>query len=400
MTWLIAMTLLGCGTSEPPADPGPPPAPVEAPTPSDDEDETARLQSLGYLDYIDPAEDGDGVLHHDADQAWQSPTLVTVRPRRSALLLGMDGEVLHQWTHGPRGVWERAYLLPDGDLLAITWRPKMERNPRSLVRLGWDSALRWESSLAVHHDVTLAPDGRLSTLVLEFRDVGRNLPVRDDCIAFLDLETGAEQERVCFYDMIQAKPEVFPMKTIKAVGGKPGDRHYDIFHTNAIHWIEDADLASIFPEWKTGRVLICFRHQDRVALFDLESKEVVWAWGADELQGPHDARILPNGNVLIFDNGLAKRKWSRVIEVDPNTNAIVWSYQAPERADFFTGSRGSNQRLPNGNTLITSSEQAEVFEVTTDGEIVWRWRLPKTERERRLPSLIRGYRVDPAILDR
>ena len=257
--------------------------------------------------------------------------------------------------------------------------------------------MRWDQTLDVHHDVTMAPDGRLSALVLEFRDIGRRRPVRDDCIAFLDPATGVEAERRCFYDMIVARPEVFPMKEVRALRTNGDSPHYDIFHTNAIHWIHDDALQSAFAEWKKGRVLICFRHQDRVALFDLEAGEVVWAWGADELEGPHDAQILPNGHVLIFDNGL-KRKWSRVIEVDPATNEIVWSYTAPNKGDFFTLSRGSNQRLPNGNTLITSSEQAAVFEVTPEGEVVWRWRLPLAEGEKRLPSLIRGYRVDAGVL--
>jgi hypothetical protein len=399
MTLLFALltTLYGCGTPTPQEAP---PSPVPEDAPVDPDDEMAMLQSLGYADYVEPTEEGEGVLVHDASRAWQAPTLVTVRPRRAALLLGMDGEVLHQWTHGTEGVWERATLLPDGDLLAIGWHQNRQRDRRNLVRLGWDGTVRFDQELDIHHDVTPAPDGRLSALVLELRDVGRKLPVRDDCIAFLDPKTGVEDERVCFYDMIQANPDAFAMKPVRAVRGRPGARYFDIFHTNAIHWIEDDALEKAFADWKTGRVLICFRHQDRVALFDLEEKRVVWSWGEDALEGPHDARILPNGHVMIFDNGLNARKWSRVIEVDPTTDAIVWSYEAPEKSDFYTASRGSNQRLPNGNTLITSSEQAEVFEVTPEGEVVWRWRLPMADDEKRLPSLIRAYRVDPAVLER
>jgi len=390
---LMLTTLLGCGSSQQGASPPPPPPPPAEP---EELDEMAMLQSLGYADYVEPTGEGDGVLVHDASEAWQAPTLVTVRPRRTALLLDMDGSILHQWTHGTKGVWERATLLPDGDLLAIGWHGAR----RNLVRMGWDGTVRWNQQLDIHHDVTPTPDGRLSALVLELRDVGRERPVRDDCIAWLDPTTGEEQERACFYDMIAARPEVFPMKEVRALGGHGGSRYFDIFHTNAIHWVDDDALQSTFPEWKPGRVLICFRHQDRVALFDLQTREVVWAWGADQLEGPHDAQILPNGHVLIFDNGLNRRKWSRVIELDPATNEIVWSYAAPERSDFYTASRGSNQRLPNGNTLITSSEQAEVFEVTEAGEVVWHWRLPMADGEDRLPSLIRAYRVDKSILER
>ncbi len=243
------------------------------------EDETAMLQSLGYADYVDPTGEGDGALLHEADKAWQAPTLVTVRPRRSALLLDMDGKVLHSWKHGKKGVWERAHLLPDGDLLAVGLHYGKAAIFRNLVRLGWDGTVRWEQALEIHHDVTVAPDGDLAAMVFETRDLGRERPVRDDGIAFLDPATGVENERVCFYDLIVAKPDVFPMKEIKALGGPDSDKHFDIFHTNALHWIDDA-LEAQFPEWKKGRVLVCFRHQDRVALFDLDTKEVVWSWDA------------------------------------------------------------------------------------------------------------------------
>ena len=65
----------------------------------------------------------------------------------------------------------------------------------------------------------------------------------------------------------------------------------------------------------------------REALRDWKTKRIVWSWGQDEISGPHDATLLANGNVLLFDNGLG-RDWSRVIEVDPFTREIVWEYRA------------------------------------------------------------------------
>ena len=87
-----------------------------------------------------------------------------------------------------------------------------------------------------------------------------------------------------------------------------------------------------------------------------------------EILGPHDASVLKNGHILIFDNGLG-RGWSRVIELDPLARRIVWEYKAPTPTDFYTATRGGCQRLPNGNTLITDSEAGRVFEVTPDGVV-------------------------------
>ena len=43
---------------------------------------------------------------------------------------------------------------------------------------------------------------------------------------------------------------------------------------------------------------------------------------------------------------------------------------------FFSRTCGSNQRLPNGNTLITETDYGRVFEVTRDNEIVWEFISP------------------------
>ena len=74
-----------------------------------------------------------------------------------------------------------------------------------------------------------------------------------------------------------------------------------------------------------------------------------------------------NGSILVFDNG-TRRMRSRVLEVDPTTGKIAWSYSA---ADFFTRLRGAAQKLPNGNVLATESDSGHAIEVTPAGKVVW-----------------------------
>jgi hypothetical protein len=65
--------------------------------------------------------------------------------------------------------------------------------------------------------------------------------------------------------------------------------------------------------------------------------------------------------------------FSRVIEVNPATNAITWRYQDRPAWNFFSPRMGNAQRLSNGNTLICESSFGRFFEVTKDGEIVWEY---------------------------
>ena len=86
--------------------------------------------------------------------------------------------------------------------------------------------------------------------------------------------------------------------------------------------------------------------------------------------------------LLVYDNGY-HRGSSRVLELDPVTEAIVWSYESDPPESFFSNLRGSNQRLPNGNTLITESERGRVFEVSPEGEVVWEFWNPDVVDGRR-----------------
>ena len=112
----------------------------------------------------------------------------------------------------------------------------------------------------------------------------------------------------------------------------------------------------------------------------------MWAWGHGRISGPHDATLLPSGNILVFDNGLG-RDWSRVVEVDPLTREIVWEYRPSDPKSFNTETRGANQRLRNGNTLITESDNGRAFEVDRDGRIVWEF-LNSNITDKREPSVI------------
>ena len=66
------------------------------------------------------------------------------------------------------------------------------------------------------------------------------------------------------------------------------------------------------------------RNLDAIAVVDPELRAVVWA-ARGPWQALHDAQVLDNGNVLLFDNqGLPKG--SRVLEYDPRTQAFPWSW--------------------------------------------------------------------------
>jgi outer membrane protein assembly factor BamB len=101
---------------------------------------------------------------------------------------------------------------------------------------------------------------------------------------------------------------------------------------------------------------------------------VVWGLrGSFRFQ--HEATLLENGHLLLFDNTGAGEH-SRVLELDPRSGEVVWSYEQSEPPVFFSLCCGTAQRLPNGNTLVTETQRGRAFEVDPLGRLVWEYRTP------------------------
>jgi uncharacterized protein (UPF0248 family) len=130
-------------------------------------------------------------------------------------------------------------------------------------------------------------------------------------------------------------------------------------------------------ELPDGDFLVSYRPTSTVIRISRKNGKILWKLGPPMVAGQHAPTLLANGNILIFDNGVHRlddsMPYSRVIEVNPATNLIVWKYQDKPAWNFFSPRMGLAQRLPNGNTLITESSFGRFFEVTSQGEIVWEY---------------------------
>ena len=130
-------------------------------------------------------------------------------------------------------------------------------------------------------------------------------------------------------------------------------------------------------ELPDGDILASYRPTSTVLRISRKTGKILWKLGPPMVAGQHAPTLLANGNILIFDNGVHRlddaMPYSRVIEVDPATNQIVWKYQDKPAWNFFSPRMGLAQRLPNGNTLITEASFGRFFEVTSQGKIVWEY---------------------------
>lgn len=204
---------------------------------------------------------------------------------------------------------------------------------------------------------------------------------------------------------------------------------FDWLHINAAtylgpnRWYDEGD-----ERFHPDNVMISSREANIVAIVARDGS-IAWRIGPDYLESPelaeirqvigqHHPHLIPEGlpgagNLLVFDNGGAAgygpanavgpngsgtlgRGSSRVLEIDPVSLEVVWSYAMPGRESFrfFSHYISSAQRLANGNTLITEGADGRLFEVDTDGDIVWEYVSPYfADGQPPSNSVYRAYRL-------
>jgi len=381
--------VLACGRGEEDA----PPALSEA--------ELQRLEALGYVDWgEEPAEDAArGVVFWDRERAHSGYNLVTIPILRRAELLDMAGEVVRDWTGADVESleWERAVLARNRDLLVMVKEGSRGNRRRVLLRLAWDGALRWRRELPVHHYVVERSDGSLAVLTRRQRwlpQLASQTRLMDNGVAVLSPDGELLEER-SLYDMLASRPDLFAFLPIES---GPDGPHPDFLHANFLHWMRRPTLARRDSLYAPSNVLITLRNQDTIAIFDFEKGAFVWAWGQGELLRPHDATVLANGNILVFDNRMGEGA-SRIIELDPIAREIVWEYPRGAASEFYSRTRGTAQRFPNGNTLVGESNRGRAFEVTPETDVVWEYRTPY-RNEKNQPAIFRVERYPPSKIMR
>lgn len=342
--------------------------------------EVDQLLSLGYAAGARPRPAHTGVTVNVSGLAGDGLLFYLSGHAPEALLMTRDGDVRHRWRldyadvmatdpaaflppqkNGATGCWRRARLLPDGGLLAIY-------EGHALVRLDRDSRLLWAYPGHCHHDIDIDDEGHIWVLTREAGlspRLGGSEPVLLDYFTVLDDE-GRPLRRVSLLAALESSDYASLLDRAPRGG--------DVFHTNTLE-ILDGSLEHLSPLFRKGNILTSIRELDAIAVVDPRQEKVVWA-----LTGPwsrqHQPTLLPNGRILLFDN-LGARSHSRVLELDPFTQQVAWSYGDGPQQALNSRTCGSEQRLPGGNTLIVESDNGRAIEVTPDGLIAWEFRNPR-----------------------
>lgn len=360
------------------------------------------LSTLGYTEWA-PAEDIEksSVTTYIQELSFKGMNIYTARSQATALLIDMQGDILHTWTLDMKNDynWQYVELLKNGELLSYAL-------DKMLIRIGWDSKPKWKKKIRAHHDFCVAENGDIYALARKDSVVffaGIPVPVLEDYIAVLSSD-GEQKATIRIYPAIKKwfsfrktkdiyqwiiKPKNLQRLLMRKFSGEDLFQYgeiFDIMHTNSIE-LTNQNIEGVC---KKNNALISIRQIDLIGFLDTKTERFGWTWGPGIVSGQHHPTLLDNGNILIFDNG-SERGYSHVIELDPISKTIKWEYMADPKEEFFTYGRGSSQRLLNGNTLITESNKGRVFEITRNGKIVWEFYNPNIQKETQSRGII--YRM-------
>lgn len=284
-------------------------------------------------------------------------------------------------------------MLPNGNILMIAWEYRSEeeaiengRNPESL-----------------------ASDQLWPTQIIEIKPKGFN-------DAEIIWEWHLWDHLIQDYDptklnfgLVSAHPELFDINFDNGTG-QP-----DWVHANGIDYNEDLD-----------QILISSRHLNEIWIIDHSTTteeaasheggiygkggDFLYRYGnpqayqqgtiADQkLFGQHDPRwieegYLDAGKIMFYNNGLNRPQglYSTVEVIEPpmdnmgnyilgtdnvyGPDTVDWLYPEVPDLSFFSSNISGANRLPNGNTLICEGRFGDIFEVTPEGEVVWRYICP------------------------
>jgi hypothetical protein len=366
-------------------------------TPDEERERLSELLALPYLSGSREAPpEAANVTVYDQERAFAGINLYTSGHAPAAFAVDMMGRVLHQWRFDidrvwpdvPRTMhshfWRRAYWYPNGDILAIF-------EGIGMIRLNKDSKLLWAYRGGCHHEAAVAQDGRIYVLVRQpeiLPDINNEEYVLTDGIAVLE----PDGEIVGEYSLMDA----FRHSDFNRLLMNMRPRG-DLMHTNSIE-VLDGSLETLSDIYRRGNLLVSLRKLETIAIVDPETARVVWAASA----GPnhmwaqqHDPTVLSQGDILLFDN-IGRNGKSRVIEFDPAEEEIVWQYPADDAGSLYSKSCGANQVLPNGNILITESDDGRALEITRAGDTVWEFYNPHRagDDDRLIATLFEMVRVE------
>lgn len=294
-----------------------------------------------------------------------------------------------------------------------------------------------ESDVRMHHDFAPLPNGNVLILAWEVRDfseciaAGRDLNKLPDSKLYpetiIEVEPiGQDSGRIVWewrmwdhlvqehdstkanYGVVADHPELIDLNYIAAASNTPG--RADWVHANSIAYHAERDEIMLnsreFCEfWVIDHSTTTGEAAGHSGGRAGRGGDLLYRWGNPaaygrgltaerQLWGAHHAHWIPEGyphagKVMVFNNGAHRAGNFSSVEIIDMPEAVVgyqpddgqaygpadpdWQYIAGTPTDFFSPIISGAEMLPNGHVLVCDGVPGTFFEVTPEGQEVWRY---------------------------
>ncbi|OEY92759.1 ArsR family transcriptional regulator [Acinetobacter qingfengensis] len=398
------------------------------------------MQSVSAAPSVYPT----GVTIYDPQQAWNQYNVFSGADNQS-YLIDMNGNVIQKWPYRgfPTEVIDPVINQGKKGHVFVQFEEIKNKdktsfgngvNNHAVAELDWSGQVVWKwagdkatGNAHQHHEISKLPNGNVLILANKLHAVvGFKLPKLIDDVLY---EVDPKGKIVWQWTASEHLNEFgFTAEQLQLVYDT---KLADYLHFNNARrlgnnkWYESGD-----QRFHPDNIIVDSRQANFIIIIDKKTGKVVWNLGpnytsseltnpfnskqelpkpVDQLSGLHDAKMIAKGlpgegNILLFDNqggsGYPAVSYqistgtSRVVEIDPVRQEIVWEYRPG--SSFFSAFTSSARRLPNGNTQITEGQTGRIFQITKEGKIVWEYISPylsKAEANRAASNML--YRSTP-----
>ena len=329
----------------------------------------------------------------------ENPTMLSGGVGGGFIKYSWDGDILWQFELSDQMYQHHHDIqpLPNGNILAIVWERKTYQDALNAGKLLIDNPLNeiWSEAILELEPIY----NNNASIVWEWHLWDHLVQDVDSSLSnFGNIEESPERLDVNYLN--------FELPNLNRPTGANGDW----MHFNAIDYNNNLD-----------QIVISSRNSDEIYIIDHSTSsseaassfggnsgkggDFLYRWGNPSIYGrgdlnnhllknPHGVNWIPSGmlgegNLIIFNNDYSSS--SAIFEINTPISEIgnyfisniepfgpevpAWIYNN----DFHSEIQGGAYRLPNGNTIITDSDDATIFEISPSNEIVWNFTYSQQE---------------------
>ena len=263
-------------------------------------------------------------------------------------------------------------ILDDGDFI-------LNFEHLSTMRMDFCGEVKWKLDNLGHHSVHMAEDGTVWVAAENY--IGENptnyknhiAPLRSWTLQQLS-QDGVVLDTIPIIDVL-VKNGYEGLLTMSSLDNSFTQVSGDTLHLNDIDVFPSTIKSELFSP---GDLMFSMRNINTIVVMDRQTHDFKFVSTGQVLRH-HDPDFLEGNKISVFNNrnlmpdGGVASQYSEIVEIDVLTGEAEVVVGKGENQHFFTDIMGTHERLPNGNILISSSQEGRALETLDDGTPVWEY---------------------------